>query len=252
MSAPEHADAPPTRESAAQPQQGNARDRAERSGQPISLSASMQRYQVFLAECYPVVMRLVGPESFQAAAHRFLGLQAPHANAYTRFPQFLRGFGPPGAADYLADIAKLELAYWQALMAPRAVPLRHNIPCSLPNRTANHLHLVLHPSVKLVASRFPIVSIWEANRDRGAEPVIPTWRGEAGIVTRPGSRIEVRRLPVGGYTLLSAICEGASLGNAIAAAQHCAGGCDLEANLELLCNARIVTAITAGPLARVS
>jgi hypothetical protein len=82
----------------------------------------------------------------------------------------------------------------------------------------NGLRVMLHPSVGLVQSRFPIVAIWENNQTNNDDGKIERWVGEAALVTRPFLKVEVRRLPPGGYAFLRALSGGQTVKTAVALA----------------------------------
>jgi hypothetical protein len=76
------------------------------------------------------------------------------------------------------------------------------------------LRLTLHPTVALLRSRFPVVSIWQANvTDSGG--TIREWRQESALIARPALEVEVHRLSAGTYAFLSALAEGETVGAAI-------------------------------------
>ena len=67
-----------------------------------------------------------------------------------------------------------------------------------------------HPSVQVIRSAFPIVTIWTMNR--GGEPgPVDMGIAEAALVGRPAMDVEVRNLPGGGGTFLLALIGGARL-----------------------------------------
>jgi len=94
--------------------------------------------------------------------------------------------------------------------------------------------------VFLVASRFPIVTIWHDNRVGGGSGSILCWRAESALVARPFFDVEVRRLPPGGDAFIRAISEGKSLAGAIEAAKSAAPDCEAAANLAILLEANVV------------
>jgi hypothetical protein len=57
--------------------------------------------------------------------------------------------------------------------------------------------MLLHPSMMLLRSKFPLVSAWEANQP-GADAPIRCWKGEDAMVARPYHDVKVTRLPDGG------------------------------------------------------
>ena len=79
---------------------------------------------------------------------------------------------------------------------------------------------MLHPSVYLVQSRFPIVTIWESNQSM-ASGMIDRWSAEAALVARPFLEVEVRRLPPGGYAFLRALSEGQTVATAVRDCNGC-------------------------------
>jgi hypothetical protein len=107
-----------------------------------------------------------------------------------------------------------------------------------------NLRLILHPSVSLLKSRFPIVSVWEANV-LGQDDAVSLWREESALVARPRQDVEVWRLPAGGYEFFSAIAEGEMLGAAIAQAMAKAPAFDLGAAFNLMLSADVVVELEA-------
>lgn len=192
-----------------------------------------------LATRYPVTRRLIGAESFSTMA-RLYTIAAPPRSAILldygdALPRFIRSLGSMPSLAYLADIAELESAYCRAYHAadvpPAAVYLAAN------RRALDRLTLRLHPSVSLVESRFPVVSIWETNqRDDDNAPI--QWKAESALIARPDMDVEVWRLPPGGYVFLSALVNGSEFAEAAAAANR-AGDFDLAASLDLLTKTNI-------------
>src|SRR5215470_17846294 len=114
-----------------------------------------------LAARYPVVRRLIGDDSFLNTARRFVAMQLPRLPIVQHFgetfPQYLRSLGEAASFEYVADIAELEAARARAHHSADARPV--DARALLSRAPFNEYGLVLHPSVELVASRFPIVTI---------------------------------------------------------------------------------------------
>jgi hypothetical protein len=166
---------------------------------------------------FPVVARLVGEEFFRAMAQVYVTQDPPRSPILFRygstFPDFISGFPPTAEIPYLADVARLELARGRAYHAADLRPLPPDAFASL---DADQLALTgvrFHPSVEVLTSPFPIVSIWRAHQQEG-EPRIDKFRGEAALVLRPDLDVEVHLLSRGGYQFLSALQQGASLARA--------------------------------------
>ena len=200
-----------------------------------------------LAARYPATCRLVGRSSFTPAARRFLQSHPPERPINHRFgdefPRFLRSLGDLACIEYVADVAQLEMLRHKAERVPSAPPAITPIVSRLPGETLKRFHVLLHRSVCLVQSRFPIVTTWENYRTNGAGGVVERWVGEAAIVARPFLRVEVRRLPSGGYAFLRALSEGQTVGAAAATANDVSADFDFVAALELIEGAKVITGI---------
>src|SRR6266436_6624281 len=120
-----------------------------------------------LKDAFPVVRRIVGAEFFQAMARAYVVTEPPHTPILldygAGFPDFIREFEPAATLPYLADVASIERAWTEAYHAPEASPLdpgtfRAIKPYQLPG-----IRLLLHPSVRVVRSRFPALTTWQMN-----------------------------------------------------------------------------------------
>jgi hypothetical protein len=191
---------------------------------------------------YPVVRRLLWDDGFDRAAFQYVTAQPPRSPVLLEygegFPEFLRTIGQGAAVDYLADIAALEAARTRAYHAADAQPVGAAAFSALsPERLAD-MRVELHPSVVLLKSRFPVVSIWQANHYDN-DDTITVWKPESALIARPNLQVEVRRLSPAGYEFIAALLEHQTVGQAVA---HAAGvpGFDLAACLTMLIAADIV------------
>jgi len=194
---------------------------------------------------FPVVRRLVGVESFDAAVRRFIAAEPPRSPVLLgygdAFPQFLRRLGRDACIDYVADIAELEIARGTAYHAADVDPLPADAFVSLPSERLADLRLSLHPSAVLMQSRFPIVSVWQASQGPD-ELALRQWRAEAALIARLRLEVEVWRLPPGGFEFLTELSRGSTMAQSAEAALRGAPDFDLTVNLSLLLDARIVIA----------
>ena len=102
---------------------------------------------------------------------------------------------------------------------------------------------MLYPSVCLVQSRFPIVTIWENNQSEEGG-MIERWSAEAALVARPCLEVEVRCLPAGGYAFLSALSGGQTVATAADMAAAATPKFELAVNLTLLVEANVIVNIS--------
>ncbi len=189
---------------------------------------------------FPVTCRLVGEDSFDAAVRGFVAAK-PHGSHHgIAFPQFLRRLGRDACFSYVADIAELEAARDRACYAAEASPLSAAVFAAIPRERLSDLRLSFHPSVGLIQSIFPIVSVWQANQNT-EQMALREWRTEAALVARPVLDVEVWRLPPGGFRFFTELSRGSTIARSAESAEQ-APGCDLEVNLSLLRAANIVIA----------
>jgi hypothetical protein len=198
-----------------------------------------------IAARFPVVRRLAGEESFFRVARLFLDAHPPQSplllNYGEGFPDFVRQAG--SAASFIADIAELELARARSYHAADAVPISPDAFAAIPGDRLGDLHLALHPSVQLLTSRFPIVSVWQAYRDEAPDEPGYSLAAEAALVSRPVLDVEVHVLPPGGFAFLRQLMADATVAEALAAGVDDAPTFDPSANLSVLIGANIVIAI---------
>ena len=189
------------------------------------------------------VRRLLGEDRFLESVRRFIAAEPPRSPLLLDygdgFPQFLRRLGDDSC---IADIADLEVARSKAYHAADAASLPPQAFAAIPTERLAGLRLTLHPSVSLLQSRFPIVSIWQANQEAG-EVALPQVRPEAALIARPMLEVEVWNLPPGGFAFLTALRRGATMAEAAEAAMDAAPDFDLAVNLSVLIKASIVTGL---------
>jgi uncharacterized membrane protein YphA (DoxX/SURF4 family) len=168
-----------------------------------------------LAQRFPVVERLVGVDFFAAMARVFTALHPPRNPVLldwgAAFPPFLEGFGPVRRLAYLPDIARLELARGRAYHAADAGLVPDHVLADASATWGDELRLRLHPSVGLVPSPHPIVTIWRMNQP-GAEPhPLRDPSRETALVARAGERVLTDGLGPGDAAFIAALLARASL-----------------------------------------
>jgi hypothetical protein len=176
-----------------------------------------------LRDAYPVVCRLVGDEFFRAMAGVFARANLPCSPVMLEygdgFADFIEGFPPAGSLPYLADVARLERAWVEAYHAAEAKAFdRVDAATGAPLR--------LHPAVRLVRSRFPVLVIWEANQaDAEPQPLQLSEKGESVLVTRPNAEVLAWRVS----EKAAALIEAAACGGAVEAGEELLALCSLGA-----------------------
>lgn len=205
-----------------------------------------------LAAPFPVIQRLVGEEFFEAAALVFVEQHPPRSPVLAEygvgFAAFLEGFEPVRDLRYLADVARLEWARQQAFHAADAPTIGIERLAALDAGALDSTRLILHPAAFVVASPWPVVSIWTTNTfDEQVERIGPDLPGESALITRPDQDVLVSLLPPGADLMVAAIAKGADLGAAMALAQRRFQDFDLATTLAVLFRVGAVSALQQGP-----
>lgn len=122
-----------------------------------------------LAGAYPVMRQLVGEEFFRLLARRYIERHPSSSGDLHRYGDemaaFLAHFAPVRHLAYLPDMAKLEWAYHRAYFADDVAPFDLARLAGVAPEAYAALVWHLHPSCTLLASAFPVMSIWQAHQD---------------------------------------------------------------------------------------
>ena len=204
-----------------------------------------------LAAKFPVVARLVGEEFFTAMALVFIERHPPRSPVLAEygaaFASFLEGFDPAADLPYLPDTARLEWARHVAFHGADANPADLARLAELPPEALGSVTLGLHPAMAVIASPWPIVSVWTTNT-HDATPEAPSadWTGETALVTRPLLDVLIQRLPPGADRLVAALAQGIALGAAAEAASSAHERFDLAMALSTLFSAGAIATLSQG------
>ncbi|WP_029350914.1 DNA-binding domain-containing protein [Bosea sp. 117] len=200
-----------------------------------------------LASRYPATERIVGEAFFAAMADAYVVEHPPRSPvllAYGEdFAAFVAGFEPARELAYLPDVARLEAARGRAYHAADVIPLEPAKLAGIAPDLLGATTLLPHPSMSVLRSPHPVVTIWAMNAGEAEPEPILDWNGEDALVVRPRMTVEVHRLGPGGATFLTTLAQGATLGEAMLAAAADDDNFDLAANLALVLASGAFTAI---------
>jgi hypothetical protein len=186
-----------------------------------------------LAISFPVIERLVGTDYFRQLALDFLRAHPSRAGNLHHIggplPGFLRERFAETEYAYLADVAALEWAYEEALIAADAQPIAVDALSRIDPADYESLRFELHPASRLVQSAYPIVRIWRANQAETASDEVIDLRsgGDRVLVLRSADGNEFHSLPAGDLAALDAFARGEPLGVALDEAQRAEAAFDL-------------------------
>ncbi|WP_238364771.1 DNA-binding domain-containing protein [Mesobacterium pallidum] len=165
---------------------------------------------------FPVLRKLLGPETFRQFAGLALRAHPPRSPLMMEYgqdlPDFLAGFAPLAHLPYLADVARLELALRRAYHAEDATPVAPETLAALPPERLMAARLRLAPAVQVIRSPWPIHAIWALNMAGGPKPVAGA---QDVMIGRPDLDPAPWLLPPGGADAIAALRSGARVETAL-------------------------------------
>lgn len=166
-----------------------------------------------LAAKFPFVAELVGEACFAALARAYLDARPPQARRLALlgedFADFVESLPDLAPWPYLGDVARLEaarLAAYHAADAEAATPAALLACADLAGARAR-----LHPSLRLVASRFAVVSLTRRLEAGAALDGLALDAPETAMVGRRAGVVEIEALPPDEAAFLDAALSGAAL-----------------------------------------
>ncbi|MCY4260156.1 MAG: DNA-binding domain-containing protein [Rhodobacteraceae bacterium] len=233
-------------------------------GQPVptpvvsGTSATERRFAVYrnnvvvslikaLESAYPVIGTLVGAEFFRAMAGEFVRQYPPRTPLMMEFamdfPEFLDSFEPVAHLPYLADVSRIERALRQSYHAADSTALTEGDLEDIDTANLADVHVELAPAFRLLASPWPVFSIWD-DTTRGVRRNPPK-ESQAVAITRTHFDPAVRLLLPGEWRLLSHLMQNRTLGAAIAAAAQSHAGFALQDTLAWLLDTGTIIKLSA-------
>ncbi len=178
-------------------------------------------YRNALRDTFPVVLRLVGDEFFNAAA-RVFAKRSPSRSGDLHdygeeFGSFLSTFPPARDLPYLADVARLEWAVHRVFHAADTVPCDLSRLAQIGEEHLPKLRFTLNPAVRLVDSVYPIARIWQVSQPdyMGDDTVSLEEGAQRVLIIRRDYVIELKPLSVGEHAMLQALAAGHFLSDAV-------------------------------------
>lgn len=225
----------------------------KKDGQPAKRRFDVYRNNVAagmieaLRATFPAIEKLVGAEFFAASARVYLERHPPRSPLLFRygdgFGDFLDAFPPAQSTPYLGDVARLEWARLQAYHAENAKPLLIESLADFVEDDVGKLCFRLHPSMGLIESRWPVVSLWAASTGLGNAEDVDLKTPEWALIIRPALQVETRKLRQSSFLFMSALKDGVSLETALARVMKMIPDFDLTEHLQGLFAVGAVSAI---------
>ncbi|MAQ46315.1 MAG: DUF2063 domain-containing protein [Confluentimicrobium sp.] len=196
---------------------------------------------------FPVVEQLVGAEYFGALARNFVTDHPPDdpvlARYGARLPDYLAAQAELGKLGYLADVARLELARGAAYHAADAEPVNPACLADAAAQSPETLRLILHPSLRCLVSRWPVLSLWRAHQPGGDIKSVPA-TAEAVLICRPQDRVDLHAVSPHAAALIADLAAGETLGAVAERAAAQGRDSDLTAALGIIIQHRLLVGLS--------
>jgi hypothetical protein len=204
----------------------------------IYANNARQGFLSALAATFPVIERLAGQDWFRQTGRDYMRRHPSRSGNLhfvgERFAAFLDDAMRGTHYEYFADVARLEWAYQEVLVAADHPSFDISALSSVNPDVYGSLVFRVHPALRLVESHYPVLAIWKANQPEtaGTTPSISLDAGASRVlIIRREDHVELRELGAAEFALLTAFARGATLGDAFEQAAHADDGADLTSLL---------------------
>lgn len=173
-----------------------------------------------LKTTFPVTVEIVHERFFRYLAASFIRAhppKEPQLSAYgAQLPSFIASFEPCNSLPYLPDVARLEWLANEAIHAVEQAPLGAASLASLDPQTLMSRRVTLQPSLRLLASRYPILAIWQGHQPGARDAPSCARRGlDRLAIRRRGTGLSISALACGQSRLLYDLSAGLTIGVAL-------------------------------------
>jgi hypothetical protein len=213
-------------------------------GQPSLRRFSVYRNNVVvglidaLKQSFPAVTRIAGDEFMTAMTRIYVANEPPLSPILLHygagFADFIQGFEPALTVPYLADVARMERAWHEAYHARETATFDPSSLAGLAPHDFERVIFTAHPSLRLVSSSYPALSIWQMNVGDAQPKPIELAQSEQAIFLRPHVEVEARAVSSSSFAFLQALVRGETVVQALREATRHDEMFDLGAHLSEL------------------
>lgn len=173
-----------------------------------------------LERTYPVLRRRVGEGFFRGLALEYRAAYPSRSGDLhwvgRAFPAWLAERLAGGEYRWLADLARLEWACEETLVAERRLPLDAAVLARVPPEELADVGLALQPGLRVVQSAYPVWSVWRENQPGAAgHPVDLALGAQHVVVSCSDEGPVLHSLPADQCAFVAALAAGTALGDAL-------------------------------------
>jgi hypothetical protein len=196
---------------------------------------------------YPAVLALVGEDYFDQTARGYRRAhpsRSGNLQAFgARFGEYLEPLPDIRAFAYLPDVARLEWLRQESALAADAESTAPNTFTEEFANTGESLRIGLHPSVRLLASAHPILTIWRYATQPTSEQLVLDGEGEHVVLWRQDGEVAMAAVDPASFACIASLACGDTLDAAHVASQARDAAFDLAACLASLFRQSLVTTL---------
>ena len=179
----------------------------------------LARMREALEEVYEAVRHIVGARAFAELAATYATRYASHdynlSLAGRHLPEFLAASALAESLPFLPDLARLEWLVCEAFHAFDTPPLNPSTVASRSLEEWMETVLIFQPSVKVLASPWPILDVWAARaQPRESVNIELVDRAQRVLVFRQDGQTRCELLDARQHALLAELLAGRTLGEA--------------------------------------
>jgi hypothetical protein len=170
-----------------------------------------------LQATFPTIVRLSGENWFRQVGKQYMHRHPSRSGNIhyvgEHFASFLEAQLKGSSYEYFADVARLEWAYQEVLVAADHPSFELSALALVAPSDYGALTFSTHPAMRLMQSQFPVLAIWRANQpDAASDERIALDEGPSSVLLiRREDHVELRELPPADFALLAALARGESL-----------------------------------------
>lgn len=221
------------------------------SGSPAGKRFDVHRNNVVVSlidamkTAFPVIHKLLGDSFFKAMSAIYVRTHPPKSPILMfygeDFSAFLMGFEQVQHLPYLPDMARLELARRHSYHSADIPAVAAKLLGDLSPEDLMRAKFILSPMMRIVASDYPVLSIWQMNMMDNAPKIEAAC--EVVLITRPELDMEMHKLDPPTHIFLTQLKD-KSLGSAYDAAISVDEDFDLTQAIALLLSQNMIIKIS--------
>jgi len=195
-----------------------------REGLAVYRNTSLLGAITAIADNFPTVTQIVGPEAMAAIATAFVEATPPRSPilaAYgAEFPCWLAAHPLAAELPYLPGVAEIDRLRVEAHLAADAPEFGLEDMVRLTAEEWARCRVTLHPATRIGWFTMPAPSIWVAHLDAAVDEIAPDWRPEGILVARRSGGVTGWVIDGCGHRILHGLRLGETIGQAALAASH--------------------------------